>query len=102
MTILGKLHVKSARLAVKYCHIIFFNEVIDNTHLIIYDKHMTMNYGKFVKGIRKKFDLTQEQLAVLVGVKRTTIANYELNNIKPSADVLVKLQKINGAYHKIF
>ena len=63
---------------------------------------MTMNYGKFVKGIRKKFDLTQEQLAVLVGVKRTTIANYELNNIKPSADVLVKLQKINGAYHKIF
>ena len=56
---------------------------------------MIMDYGKFVKSIRKKFDLTQEQLAALVGVKRTTIANYELNNIKPSADVLVKLQKLN-------
>lgn len=54
-----------------------------------------MDYAKYVKDIRKKLDLTQQQLAEKIGVKRTTVGNYEIGVIKPSTDVFIKLQALD-------
>ncbi|UCE67222.1 MAG: helix-turn-helix transcriptional regulator [Candidatus Zixiibacteriota bacterium] len=55
-----------------------------------------MDYAKYVKNIRKKLGITQEQLAERIGVKRTTVGNYEIGVIKPSTDVFVKLQALDS------
>jgi transcriptional regulator with XRE-family HTH domain len=57
---------------------------------------MPFNYAEYVKTIRKKLGLTQLQLAELVGVGRSTVGNYELGEIKPSADVFIKLQSLDS------
>ena len=54
-----------------------------------------MNIAKYIKQIRGNIGLTQEKFAALVGVKRSTITNYEIGKIKPSADVLLKIQSLD-------
>lgn len=44
-----------------------------------------------LKRIRKERNLTQQELAELVGLDRTTVTKYETGKAKPSHDVLLKL-----------
>lgn len=44
-----------------------------------------------LREIRKSRGLTQAELAEMTEINRVTIARYELGNIKPGAENLVKL-----------
>ena len=50
--------------------------------------------GKQIKEFRKKYKLTQTELADQVGVTKSTIAAYENDSRQPSYDVLVKLADV--------
>lgn len=52
-----------------------------------------MNIGERIKKIRKKFDLTQTELANRIGSAQNTIARYEMNSRTPSASVIVLICK---------
>jgi len=43
---------------------------------------------------RRNMNLSQEQLAVLLGVDRTTVSKWEIGEAKPRVETLVKLAKI--------
>ena len=47
--------------------------------------------GKRIKELRTKYNLTQMELAGLVGVSKATITSYENDMRQPSYDVLIKL-----------
>lgn len=47
--------------------------------------------GNRLKELRKANNLTQKQLAELVGVQSTMISFYEIGERKPSLEMLVKL-----------
>lgn len=49
------------------------------------------NVGKHIRALRKGKGLTQEQLSQRLGVKRSTIANYETNNRLPNLEDIMKL-----------
>jgi len=50
--------------------------------------------AQYVRKARKRLKLTQKQLAGLLGIKRDSIANYELARAMPPGDVILNLQKI--------
>lgn len=47
-----------------------------------------------IKDLRVSRNLTQEELAKLAKVKRSTVAMWEIGKSKPRADMLLKLSKI--------
>jgi len=49
-----------------------------------------------LKSIRQLKNLSQQQLADLVGVSRESIAAYENGRVRPSLPVLLKLAKVLG------
>lgn len=49
--------------------------------------------GEKIKQRRKQLGLTQEQLAEKVGVKKTSISNYEVNLNSPPEKVIIKIMK---------
>ena len=51
-----------------------------------------------IKQIRASLKITQNDLAEILGVHRTTVTNYEAGLIKPSCDVLLKIQELE--YHQ--
>ena len=53
-----------------------------------------MDFGKKLKELRLQANLTQKQLAERVGVTKSVISFYELQERSPSPDVLVKLSEI--------
>lgn len=53
-----------------------------------------VKFGKNIKRMRMKIGLSQEHLAVLVGVHRTTIGELERGDQNPS---LINITKIAGA-----
>lgn len=55
-----------------------------------------MDFGKKLKELRTQAGLTQLQLGSLVGVTKSVISFYELQERVPSPDVLVKLA---GIFH---
>lgn len=55
---------------------------------------LIMSVGERIKQLRKKAELTQQQLADKVGITYIQIGRYETAKSNPSADVL---QKIAGA-----
>ena len=48
---------------------------------------------KMLKTLREQKNLTQEQLAEMCGVRRTTISMIEVGTNKPSIDLALKLAK---------
>ena len=44
-----------------------------------------------IRDLREDSDLTQEQVAEMLGVKQTTYSKYELGRIEVPAEVLIKL-----------
>lgn len=53
-----------------------------------------METGNKIKTFRKMHKMSQQELATLVGVSRSTIAGYENNHINPSLDVICRLSEI--------
>ncbi len=49
--------------------------------------------AKRIKGLRKRKEMTQADLAELLHVDRATIAGYELNKREPSLEILLSLAK---------
>jgi transcriptional regulator with XRE-family HTH domain len=52
---------------------------------------MAMDFGKRLVAFRKQQNLTQAQLADLVGVHIAQLRNYEANRSQPTLDVIRKL-----------
>lgn len=50
-----------------------------------------VEFGSRLRKLRKERNLTQEQLASLIGVKNSVISFYEVGERLPSPDVLRKL-----------
>jgi len=50
-----------------------------------------MSFGDRLKEVRTKKNLTQKQLADMLGVQNTTIANYETEVSSPKEEVLLKI-----------
>ena len=47
-----------------------------------------------IKAARKECKLTQQQVADILGLDRSTYSYYELGHLKPSVDVVVRLSAI--------
>lgn len=56
-----------------------------------------MDTGDKIRTLRKMRKMSQQELATLVGVSRSTIAGYENNHISPSLEVICKLSEIFDA-----
>lgn len=52
---------------------------------------LLLSFGKRLKEARLNKNLTQTQLADLLGVRNTTIANYETEVSSPKEDILLKI-----------
>jgi len=52
-----------------------------------------LDIGSKIMTLRKKFNLSQSELAKKVEVSRTIIGNYERNENAPSVDILLKIAK---------
>lgn len=52
-----------------------------------------LDIGSKIITLRKKFNLSQSELAKRVSVSRTIIGNYERNENTPSIDILLKIAK---------
>ena len=50
--------------------------------------------GQEIKAIRQKIGITQEQLASILGVTKTTVGRYEIEAAKPSGDAEKKLAQL--------
>lgn len=50
--------------------------------------------GKKIKDLRNKYRLTQTELAVQIGVTKSTVAAYENDSRTPSYEVLIKLADV--------
>lgn len=55
--------------------------------------HMVL-LGKKIKDLRNKYRLTQTELAVQIGVTKSTVAAYENDSRTPSYEVLIKLADV--------
>lgn len=55
-----------------------------------------MDFGARLKELRTQAGLTQQQLGELLGVTKSVISYYELQERTPSPDVLIKLA---GVFH---
>ena len=55
-----------------------------------------MEFGKRLVELRKKNNMTQEELALEVNVTRQTISNWELGSTKPDVEQLKELSRLYG------
>lgn len=53
-----------------------------------------MDFGKKLKELRMNAGLTQAQLGGMIGVTKSVISFYELQERSPSPDVLIKLSQV--------
>lgn len=52
-----------------------------------------VEFGDRLRQLRKERNLTQKELANLIGVKNSVISFYEVGDRTPSLEVLIKLSK---------
>jgi len=57
---------------------------------------MIMNFNKNIKLLRKRRRKTQDDLAVALGMKRSTLSGYENNVAEPGLEALMKFSKYFG------
>lgn len=55
-----------------------------------------MEFSKKLKVLRKQKGITQEKLATIIGLERSSVGKYESTNVIPSPDVLIKLSDFFG------
>lgn len=54
-------------------------------------KGKTLEIGNKLKELRKGVDLTQEELAVELGISRVNYTRYETNKVRPDYETLIML-----------
>lgn len=70
-------------------------EKVFDTHILkVYITHI-MEIAEYIKDIRHKLGMTQEQFAQLLSSKRYNIANYETGRTIPPGNVLLKIQALD-------
>ncbi|MFD1953764.1 helix-turn-helix domain-containing protein [Paenibacillus thailandensis] len=57
---------------------------------------MSDTLGKRIRNFRKKRNLSQDELADLIGKTRSNVSSYETDRSAPPSDVLAKLAEIFG------
>lgn len=55
-----------------------------------------VDFGIRLKDLRKKHNLTQQQVADRVWVSKSMVSSYELGTRSPSYEVLIKLSRLFG------
>ena len=55
-----------------------------------------MDIGAKIKELREEKDLTQEELAKLIAIDKSTIAKYETNDREPKVYILCKIADYFG------
>lgn len=50
-----------------------------------------LNFGEHLKSIRSSHNITQKELAISIGISERGIQHYELNERKPTYDILIAL-----------
>ena len=55
-----------------------------------------VEFGERLRNLRKQKNLTQKQLAALIGVKNSIISFYEVGDRFPSPEMLIKLSRVLG------
>lgn len=55
-----------------------------------------IQFGDTLKKLRQKMGLRQDDVARMVGVERSTVANWERGAKQPSLETLVKLSQLFG------
>lgn len=65
-------------------------------HYILYVEWSveSVDFGRKLKELRTNAKLTQAQLGELIGVTKSVISFYELQERSPSPDVLIKLSQV--------
>ena len=53
-----------------------------------------MNIGKRLRKLRIEHNLTQNEVSILTGIKRSSIASYERNEQLPPGDKLIQLANL--------
>ena len=53
-----------------------------------------MNIGKRLRKLRIEHNLTQNEVSIFTGIKRSSIASYELNEQLPPVDKLIQLANL--------
>lgn len=53
-----------------------------------------MEFGNRLRELRKQKNLTQKQLAALIGVKNSIISFYEVGDRIPSPEIIIKLSSV--------
>lgn len=53
-----------------------------------------VEFGTRLRNLRKQKNLTQKQLAALIGVKNSIISFYEVGDRIPSPEIIVKLARV--------
>ena len=51
----------------------------------------TMKTKDYIKSIRKKYGLTQEEFSKLLGIKRYNLAKYETGASEPPGNILLRV-----------
>lgn len=55
-----------------------------------------MDFSQRLKQLRKEKKVTQEQLAKIIGVERSSVGKYESSSVTPSPDVLARMSDYFG------
>jgi len=55
-----------------------------------------MDFGTRLKNLRKNLEISQEEFANKLGISRSAVGNYEVNQNMPTADVFNKMSDILG------
>lgn len=53
-----------------------------------------MGIGERIKMVRKSLKITQNELAISIGLKRNTIANYEIGQVQPSDRTIADISRV--------
>ncbi|MBQ6381364.1 MAG: helix-turn-helix transcriptional regulator [Clostridia bacterium] len=53
-----------------------------------------VDFGNNLKSLRLKYKMTQKELAEQIGVTKSVVSYYELQERAPSPEVLIKLSRI--------
>ena len=53
-----------------------------------------VDFGQRLRTLRKERNLTQKQLAALIGVQNSIISFYEVGDRMPSPEVIIKLSSV--------
>jgi len=72
-------------------------KLLDNFTIIKHIEVITMFLGKRIKEMRKKANMSQEELGKILGVSKVSVCHWEKDVKKPSSKNLIELSKILNA-----